>query len=122
MIDIYQDANDGGNSVGTNGTATGAYQSGEGNSMDIDQLGGNNMAGTETVQSDGMPSQEGGQGLVQLGDDNSMTLYQNGWGNEVSSVLQDGDLNKASVTQNSSNNVAVVSQIGSNNSAVITQN
>lgn len=120
LIDILQEG-DGDHAVGT-GTGTGAYQDGVGNSMDIDQSGWGQAAGTESVQSDGVPGQEGGQGLVQLGQDNELIIDQNGSANTVRSVLQDGTSNMADIQQNGSNNSAAVSQIGAGNSATVTQN
>ena len=119
-IDILQ-TDDGGHAVGT-GTGTGAYQDGVGNTMDIDQNGWGQSAGTQSVQSGGVPSQEGGQGLVQLGDGNELIIDQDGTSNVVRSVLQDGSSNMADIMQSSSGNTAAVSQVGTSNSATITQN
>ncbi|PAU95294.1 hypothetical protein CK503_03615 [Aliifodinibius salipaludis] len=120
IIDILQ-TDDGDHAVGT-GTGTGAYQDGVNNTMDIVQNGWGQSAGTQSVQSGGVPGQEGGQGLVQLGDGNELMIDQSGSSNIVRSVLQDGSSNMADIMQSSSGNTAAVSQVGSSNSATITQN
>lgn len=123
-INIYQDGDY--HKVGT-GTGTGAYQEGVGNDMDIDQTGEYNAAGTESVQGissewSGVPNQEGGQGLVQLGSDNEMTILQTGDNNTVKFVLQDGIQNMTDIMQNNSGNFTDVTQKGFGNETTVTQN
>lgn len=113
-----------GNAVGT-GTGTGIYQNGTNNVMTIVQENGSH-AGTMSVQNlFGVPGQEGGQGLVQLGANNTLSINQLGMGSEVRFVLQDGIGNTATITQGLNNggaNTASITQIGNNNTATITQN
>lgn len=113
-----------GNAVGT-GTGTGIYQNGTNNMMTIVQENGS-RAGTMSIQNMfGIPAQEGGQGLVQLGANNTLTINQMGLGSEVRFVLQDGTGNTATINQGLNSggmNTADVTQIGNNNTATITQN
>jgi hypothetical protein len=115
-----------GNMVGT-GTGTGTYQTSGGNVINITQEGGS-RAGTQTVQtSTGLPTQEGGQGLVQIsGYDNVMNIDQYGSGSEVKSVLQDGSMNVVNISQGLSGmggmHTAEVTQVGVDNTVNITQN
>ncbi|WP_340104128.1 hypothetical protein [Rhodohalobacter sp. 8-1] len=122
VIDQYG----GGNAVGEfSPNGSGAYQEGEGNSMDITQDGGA-KAGIASVYVSGATEKffrsaiEGGQGLIQLGDDNMLTIEQDG-ASTVGFVIQKGDLNKASVYQTGDLNTATVSQVGNSNEAIITQ-
>ena len=115
-----------GNKVGT-GTGTGIYQTNGGNVININQEAGS-RAGTQSVQtSTGLPTQEGGQGLVQIsGYDNTMNIDQYGSGSEVKFVLQDGSMNTVNISQGLSSmggmHTAEVTQVGVGNTANITQN
>lgn len=122
VIDQYG----GGNAVGEfSSNGSGAYQEGEGNSMDITQEGGA-KAGIASVYVSGVTKKffrsaiEGGQGLIQLGDDNMLTIEQDG-ASTVGFVIQKGNLNDASVYQTGDYHSATVSQMGDSNMATITQ-
>ncbi|SHF32917.1 Curlin associated repeat-containing protein [Fodinibius roseus] len=124
---ILIDQMDGANSVGAfSSNGPGAYQEGEGNSMDITQNGGA-AAGTESKMITGVNSNffrgniEGGQGLIQFGNDNEMRIDQDG-ASTVEFIVQDGNLNVADVMQTGNGHTASVSQVGSNNGASIIQN
>ena len=108
------------NALGT-GSSTGAFQKGSFNHMDITQKDGAS-AGTETVSLFGYPSHEGGQGLVQIGIKNALTIDQDGSGNEVRFTMQAGAFNHAVIEQGSGTNSADVWQLGVGNSANVTQN
>jgi hypothetical protein len=104
---------------------SGAYQEGEANSMDITQEGGA-KAGVASVYVSGATEQffkgleEGGQGLIQLGDDNALSINQDG-ASIVEFVIQKGNLNNSVVEQTGDFHNATVSQIGNNNSGTINQ-
>lgn len=108
------------NSVG-NGTATGVYQDGEQNEMTIIQENGA-TAGSQPIQPIGYIMQEEGQGLVQIGVNNNMSIDQSGSGNNIHYGLQSGVGNLASVTQHSMENDADFTQLGIKNMSTITQN
>ena len=114
------------NAVGVySAKGSGAYQEGEANSMDITQEGGA-KAGISSVYVSGATEtffkglEEGGQGLVQLGDDNILTINQDG-ASIVEFVIQKGNMNTSMIEQTGDLHNASVSQVGDSNSAVITQ-
>jgi hypothetical protein len=112
----------------------GAYQNGMNNVMDITQ-GTHDAAGTETVGSVFSSANNGGHGgqsLVQLGSDNTLTITQHDGGaatgfggdyNTVEAALQNGMGNQATITQGAgSHSTAGVNQVGNFNTSTITQN
>jgi len=123
IIDQYT----GENAVGEfSPNGSGAYQEGEANTMTITQSGGA-KAGIISVMVSGATESffrgtvEGGQGLIQFGDDNTMMIDQDG-ASTVKSIVQDGDMNHADVTQIGDFHTTSVSQVGDSNVSNITQN
>jgi hypothetical protein len=136
VITISQFGNN--NAVGGYGdTKSGAYQEGSGNSMDITQSNGA-TAGQGTFDPANIPDQidgpydysewafradiEGGQGLIQLGEGNEMTINQVGE-NYIPVIYQNGNNNESEVTQNNggTSNIAASFQVNADNHSTITQ-
>jgi len=104
----------------------GAYQEGDGNEMDIDQAGGAQAGVTDYLVSGATEkffrgSIENGQGLIQFGNNNMLTISQNG-ASTVTFMVQEGSSNIATVNQTDDLNTASTLQIGDFNAAGITQN
>lgn len=116
------------NAVGNPNTQAGAYQEGSGNSMAITQRGGASAGKKEEFtppeadfDNRFLKSQFGGEGLIQLGNNNKLTIDQNGE-SSVDLVYQNGTGNIAYIMQIGADNVTVVKQVGLSNTANITQN
>jgi len=112
----------------------GIHQQGTSNQLTVTQEGNRNVGGQKTLSGAGVTDfgpnaligggeQFGGnQALVQAGENNSLTISQDG-GDVVEFVLQNGTDNTGTITQmgGTASNKASLVQRGTNNTATVTQ-